>query len=245
MPMSERPTTPLTVPSTTRRRVRASMSYAERDLTSAVQSRKEPVTPTKSPTRAPSLRDKHKSQTRRALRDSALKLFARQGYDTTTIEEIAERAGVSTRTFFRYFPTKEDVLYHGERDWVQTVIDAYPTQPTLLNDLDAMRVTFEDLAPQLGRSRRSLALYQKAVDSSPTLRGSEQDHQMESTDILAQAIATRRGRTTPDEGCRLLAAIAMLTYRRAVSIWLNGSGTATLATVITKEFKLLAEQLSS
>jgi AcrR family transcriptional regulator len=178
------------------------------------------------------------------LREAALRLFAKQGYDTTTIEEIAERAGVSTRTFFRYFPTKEDVLYHGERDWVQTVLDAYPKKPATLNDLDAMRVTFEDLAPELGKSRRSLALYQRAVDSSPTLRGSEQDHQHESTAVLAQAIATRRGQSTPDEGCSLLAAIAMLTYRRALDIWLNGSGAATLATVITKEFKLLAEQLA-
>jgi AcrR family transcriptional regulator len=204
---------------------------------------KEPVAPTKSLTRTPSLRDRHKSATRRALRDAALKLFAKHGYDATTIEEIAEKAGVSTRTFFRYFPTKDDVLYHGERDWLQTVIDAYPDQPTSLNDLDAMRVTLETLAPRLGKSRRSLDLYQRAVESSPTLRGSEQDHQRESTEVLAQAIAVRRGQPRPDEACVLLASVALLTYRRALDIWLNGSGSANLATVITKEFKLLTEQI--
>lgn len=197
------------------------------------------MAPTKTLTRAPSLRDKHKSQTRRALRDAALKLFASQGYDATTTEEIAERAGVSTRTFFRYFPTKEHVLYHGEHDWVQAFIDVYPTQPDSLRDVEAMRVTLESLAPRLGRSRRSMLLYQQAVDSSPTLRGHEQDHQLQDTQILAQAIAKRRGRNEPDEACTLLAAVTLLVYRRALDLWLAGPPTGSLAKAINKQFRLL------
>jgi AcrR family transcriptional regulator len=202
------------------------------------------VAPTKPLNRAPSLRDRHKSQTRRALRDAALSLFAKQGYDATTIEEIAEKAGVSTRTFFRYFPIKEDFLYHGERDWVQTFVDVYATQPATLNDLDAMRVTLENLAPSISKSRRSLLLSRRAAESSPTLRGVEQDHQRENTEILAQAIASRRGQSRPDEACGLLAAVALLAHLRALDIWLNGSGSANLATAITKEFKLLNDQIT-
>lgn len=203
------------------------------------------MAPTKSLTRAPSLRDKHKHQTRRALRDAALKLFASHGFDATTTVDIAEKAGVSTRTLFRYFPTKEDVLYHGERDWVQTFVDVYPTQPNSLSDLEAMRVTLEDLAPRLAKSRRSLSLYQRALDSSPTLRGREQDHQHENTEVLARAIAARRGRSRPDEACKILAAVGLLAYRRALDLWLNGPTTGTLAKAINKEFKLLTEQIAS
>lgn len=177
------------------RALRAAVRYAERDLTSTSPLQgKEPVASTNSLSQAPSLRDSHKNQTLRArIARRVTEAVAKQGYDATTIEEIADKAGVSTRTFFRYFPTKEDVLYHGERDWVQTAIDAYPAQPTTLNDLDAMRVTLETLAPRLEKSHRALGLYQRAVESSPTLRSSEHDHQRESTDVLAQAIATRRG----------------------------------------------------
>jgi len=202
------------------------------------------VAPTQSLTRAPSLRDKHKNQTRRALRNAALGLFAKQGYDATTIEEIAEKAGVSTRTFFRYFPTKEDVLYHGERDWVQMFVDVYATQPAKLNDLDAMRIALETLAPRISKSRRSLLLSRRAAKSSPTLRGIENDHQRENTEILAQAVANRRGQSLPDEACGLLAAVALLAHLRALEIWLNGSGSADLATAITKEFKILIEQVT-
>jgi AcrR family transcriptional regulator len=197
------------------------------------------VAATKTLTRAPSLRDKHKNQTRRALRDAALKLFASQGYDATTTEEIAEKAGVSTRTFFRYFPTKEHVLYHGEHDWVQAFIDIYPTQPDSLDDLDAMRVTLESLASRLARSRRSMLLYQRAVDSSPTLRGHEQDHQLQDTEILARAIAERRGRSEPDQASTLLAAVTLLVYRRALDSWLAGPPAGSLAKAINKQFKLL------
>ena len=80
----------------------------------------EPVDP------PPSRREKHKSRTRQALRQAALELFASQGFDTTTTEEIAARAGVSVRTFFRYFPTKELVLFFGRYDFMQAVVDRVP-----------------------------------------------------------------------------------------------------------------------
>lgn len=203
------------------------------------------MAPTKSLTRAPSLRAKHKDQTRRALRDSALKLFASQGYDDTTIEEIAERAGVSSRTFFRYFPTKEDVLYHGERDWIQALVDAYPNQPARLSDLDAMRATLEELAERLTKSRRSLLLNQRAAESSATLRGLDRDHQEESTDVVARAIAARRGNADPDGACTLLAAVVLLTFRRALDNWLRGPAGVSLRLAIGREFKLLTKQIEN
>jgi AcrR family transcriptional regulator len=203
------------------------------------------VAPTKAINRAPSLRDRHKNQTAQALRAAALKLFATQGYDATTTEEIAEKAGVSARTFFRYFPTKESLLFFGEHDWIQSFAKELPRQPKSLSDLDALCATITSNTPGLVRRRQGLLLFVRSVASSRTLRGLDHDHQQENTRVLAQAIATRRGRRTPDEGCTLLAAIALMAYRRALDIWLAGPANADLATVITKEFKLLSQQLTS
>ena len=64
----------------------------------------------------PSLRERKKAQTRAAIQTHALRLFREQGYDATTIEQIIEAADVSETTFFRYFPTKEDVVLQDDFD---------------------------------------------------------------------------------------------------------------------------------
>src|SRR5436309_16139985 len=57
------------------------------------------------------LRERKKQQTREALARAGMELFVERGYDATTLAEIAEAAGVSTRTIFAYFPSKEDILF--------------------------------------------------------------------------------------------------------------------------------------
>jgi AcrR family transcriptional regulator len=203
------------------------------------------VAPTGSLARAPSLREKHKNQTGQAIRHAALKLFASNGYDATTTEMIAERAGVSARTFFRYFPTKESLLFFGEQDWFESMADEYPRQPESLSDLEALISVIELQTPRLSRRRHWLLLFDRAIASSPTLRGLEEDHHLQNTEVLAQAIAARRGKSRADEGAHLLAAVVVLTYRRAVDIWLAGSPKGDLSKIITKEFSLLREQITS
>ncbi len=173
---------------------------------------------------------------------AALKLFANRGYDTTTIEEVAELAGVSARTFFRYFPTKESVLFLGERLWLESFAEVYPTQPRSLSDIDAMCTTLIELAAPVARNRRSLQLYEKAVASSTVLRGREQDHRYEDVGTMAGAIALRRGLPGVDEGCVLLAAVGLVTYRRALDSWLDGPGGVDLGDVIVEEFRILEAQ---
>jgi AcrR family transcriptional regulator len=194
--------------------------------------------------RAPSLRDEHKARTKRALREAALKLFASRGFDTTTIEEVAEQAGVSARTFFRYFPTKESVLFLGQRQWVDSFADAYPAQPRSLSDLEAMSATIVELSTSMAKGRRALQLYERAVASSVALRGREQDHQFEDVATMAHAISVRRGLSDVDEGCVLLASVGIVTYRRALDSWLGGQAAADLGDVIAEEFKILERQFT-
>ena len=189
-------------------------------------------------TAKPSRRQEHKTRTQRALQQAALDLFARNGYDTTTTDEIAERAGVSARTFFRYFPTKDSVLFVGEYGWFQSLTEAFLAQPDSLSDIDALLETL--LANEV--ARRPFQLWERAVASSPTLRGVVYEHQQQDIATLADAVATRRGLTKADEGCRLLATIVLYTYRRALTRWLAGPAGVGVHDVIAEEFEILQEE---
>ena len=118
-------------------------------------------------------RGEHADRMRAALLDAALDLFSANGYDQTTTDEIAESAGVSPRTFFRYFATKESVLFSGEYDFIHAFSGVYLAQDELLSDYEAMALSFALLAPGLKRIRKRIAQYHVAVDSSPLLLGRE------------------------------------------------------------------------
>src|SRR5215467_10248639 len=86
---------------------------------------------------AQGLRERKKAKTRAAIQRHALRLFREQGYEGTTVEQIAEAAEVSPSTFFRYFPTKEDVVIYDPFD--PLLIASFQAQPPELTPMQAMR----------------------------------------------------------------------------------------------------------
>jgi AcrR family transcriptional regulator len=172
-------------------------------------------------------------------------LFATKGYDTTTTEEIADKAGVSARTFFRYFPTKESVLFIGERAWLDKFFEIYQRQPPILSEIDAICATLVEAVSNFSaRGRQYMRAYEKAVASSATLRGCAQDNRERHLTEVASAIAARRGEAQVDESAILLAMIGMLAHRRAIEVWLASPATVTLGEVIAEEFKLLSQSFA-
>src|ERR1700684_311512 len=83
------------------------------------------------------LRERKKARTRASLREHALRLFREQGYQATTVEQIAAAAEVSPSTFFRYFPTKEDVVIQDDMD--ARLFAAFERQPAELSTIAAVR----------------------------------------------------------------------------------------------------------
>ena len=109
---------------------------------------------------ASGLRERKKAKTRAAIQHHALRLFQAQGYDATTVEQIAEAAEISPSTFFRYFPTKEDVVLYDYTD--PLLIAAFEAQPPEMSPIQATRVALrkvftrlpaEDFAVQWQRGR--------------------------------------------------------------------------------------------
>src|SRR5262245_54700821 len=118
-------------------------------------------------------RSRHDKQahTRQALIDAALTLFAAKGYDATSTDEITEWAGVSPRTFFRYFETKDRVLFFGGDAFNAAVGRDLRKQPGELTELAALEATMVALAPLLRPIKVRIGLYHKALTTSPALMG--------------------------------------------------------------------------
>ena len=185
----------------------------------------------------------HAASTRQRLVDAALELFGSNGYEATTTSEIAAAAGVSQRTFFRYFPTKQAVLFFGEDDFVRSFAGVFLSVPEVSDEVEAMAQAFVVLAPGVARLKGRIALYRQAIASSPVLLGHERRNHERNAEVLAQSVARRRGIALPDDSCRLLAAVGLLVMDLATTRWLSGRGlrgrTGSLVEIVEDEFARL------
>lgn len=174
---------------------------------------------------APGLRERRRDATRRALEDAALRLFARDGFDATTVETICAAAEVSPRTFFRYFATKDEVLNPERRarqarlrDVVAAASLEDPDDP---DDLDVALAALAALAADLGTDRERLLLQRQAVITSPALRGRTYDVLQSWQQTLAAALAARRGAPPDDLAALSAAAAAIGVWQAVVARWLD------------------------
>lgn len=165
-------------------------------------------------------REQRKRDTRRALERAALRLFARDGFEATSVEAIAAEAGVSSRTFFRYFTTKDEVLYV-ERERRQSLVRAsLRSAPLTTSDLDAVHQAFVAIADDLQADREHILLQERAAATSPVLRGRLFDVLSSWERTIGAGLADRRGTTTDDLQVQAAAAAGMAAYRTAMLRWL-------------------------
>lgn len=164
----------------------------------------------------PGRRERRKDDTRRALEDAALRRFARDGYDATSVESIAEDAGVSARTFFRYFPAKDDVFDMG-RDARQAELRAAIQARRDLSDAAVVREAILLMARGFEADRERVLLRQDAAASSVVLRGRIFD-----TFLSWEYVVARELGSTPE--AETLAATGIAVFRTAATRWLREGG---------------------
>jgi AcrR family transcriptional regulator len=183
----------------------------------------------------PNARTLNAARSREAVIDAALELFATQGFDNTTADEIAARAGVSQRTFFRYFDTKDSVVFHRDYGFMRSFAAAYLEQPRSIGDYDALKVAMVAQAEGFSALRSRIETYRAAVSSSPVLVGLEHQHFDDHAETIAAAITARRPKASPEDACAL-ASIALALFQRALQRWLEGPPQIELADLIGEEF---------
>ena len=148
-----------------------------------------------------SLRERKKAKTRRLIREHGMRLFREQGYAKTTVDQIAEAAEVSPSTFFRYFPTKEDIVLADDTD--PLMVAAFRAQPARYSPLEALRRAMqqvvsempeEDWASEIERQELAMAI--------PELRAKLFDEYTRTIEMITEPLAERVGREPTDPKVR-------------------------------------------
>jgi AcrR family transcriptional regulator len=193
------------------------------------------------------LRERKKARTREALERTALELFTRQGFDHTTIEDIAEACEVSPRTFFRYFSSKLDVLYGGEPEGRRhRMLALLAVQPDEMSPLEALRGAVLSIADEYARDRDRLAARMAVIESSPSLRASKSEAQRGWEDAVVEQLTAREQKAGSGRDLlelRLVAATGTAALRAALDAWLAGPKSASLSELINEAFDRLAAGL--
>ncbi|MGE0214431.1 TetR family transcriptional regulator [Mycolicibacterium sp.] len=152
----------------------------------------------------PGLRARKKRRTRETVRREAFRLFETNGYAQTTVDQIAEAADVSPRTFFRYFPSKESVLLSDELVW--PIIDAFLAAPAEMPPVTAYRHAVAEVFSTMSGPDFDYAIArQRLLYSLPEAKGALYDEYVRTIRLLAQACAKRLGRAEDDFQMRVMA----------------------------------------
>ncbi len=128
---------------------------------------------------------------RKRLITAAIELFAEHGFDTTTAAQIAARAGVTERTFFRHFPDKREVLFDGQIALRTAISDAIASQSPRLSPIDTLRQAFSTIVGPLEQNRQISQPRQHIVAANPALQEREVAKHAELVRVVAEALRQR------------------------------------------------------
>jgi AcrR family transcriptional regulator len=154
------------------------------------------------------LRERKKARTRASLREHAFRLFREQGYQATTVEKIAAAAEVSPSTFFRYFPTKEDLVLQDDMD--TRLMAAFEQQPPGLGPIAAVRAAVrQTLDSYTGADLDMIRESTRLSMTVPEIRARALDEFARAIGAMTETVAKRAGRPTDDLAVRTVAGAIM------------------------------------
>jgi AcrR family transcriptional regulator len=186
------------------------------------------------------LRERKKEKTREALVRSALKQFAKRGFDHVTVEDIADACDVSPRTFFRYFASKEDVLFAESDGNRIRFLDALAAQPADVPPLSALQAAVLSVAHDYEDQRETILLRHRIISATPPLltRVTERQHGWESS-VIDELRRSGRGKRMHEHDLRITVAAATTALRVATDIWIEGDAKTDLSVLLADTFDRL------
>jgi AcrR family transcriptional regulator len=178
------------------------------------------------------LRERKKQKTKEAIQREAMRLFQENGYEETTIEEIAEAAEISPSTFFNYFPTKEDVVLYDRYDPIMAsmMLSRPPEEPPSV----VMKHVFQALGVVLDRDREIIVARAQMALKVPALRARFWEEMERARDLICSVIAARTGRDAGDFELRVVSMALVAAAFEATQEWLRRGGRDSMFELVTQ-----------
>jgi len=163
------------------------------------------------------------------LEAAAMALFGERGFENTTVAEIAERAGLTERTFFRHFTDKRDVLFGGAGALQELLVSGVANAPASASPLEAVAAALDAAAALLQQRRAGATVRQAVISASTELR----ERELIKLAALATALADAlRGRGVKEPAASLTAEAAIAVFKVAFESWVDPSNERDLPRLI-------------
>jgi AcrR family transcriptional regulator len=154
------------------------------------------------------------------LAEAALALYLEQGYEATTVAEIAQRAGVTERTFFRHFPDKREVLFAGSPSFVESIVTAAAAAPANASALEVVGLAFVPVATHLEGIRDFARRRHAVIGATPELY----ERDLAKLDQVATRLTDELRRRGADEArARVTAAAGVAAFSAAFAMWCDAT----------------------
>ncbi|MDH6117274.1 helix-turn-helix domain-containing protein [Kitasatospora sp. GAS204B] len=163
------------------------------------------------------------------LQQAAFELYVERGYGQTTVAEIAKRAGLTERTFFRHFADKREVLFGGARALEELLATAVTGAPDTAPPIDAISAALEAVGAEFQGGREGSRQRQTIIAAHPEL----QERELIKLAALASALADAlRGRGVPDPAASLAAEAGIAVFKVGFERWLQQDAERELSAVL-------------
>jgi AcrR family transcriptional regulator len=163
------------------------------------------------------------------LQEAALELYGERGFDSTAVADIAERAGLTERTFFRYFADKREVLFFGSGSLLELFEDAVANAPESLAPIDAVGAALQAAAGFFEERREHARRRQGVIAANPSLQERELIKLASLTAAVAGAL---RGRGVGDVAALLAAEAGIAVFRIGFGNWVDAANDCAFADIM-------------
>src|SRR5690349_12448410 len=193
----------------------------------------------------PSLRERMRVTVQAEVAEVALRLFVEQGFDRTTVDQIAAEAGLSRASLFRYFGTKEDMVLSGLEESGRQIGQELASRPEDEPPWAALRRAFDVLMRRNEAAPEQALKYLRMLQETPSLRARHFEKQLYWQELLVPEISRRMGAGTAeldDPRPSALAAAALACLDAAAAAWVACEGAVPLAVLLDRAMGALTEQ---